>query len=193
MAEGVNNISLLLTAVRFCAERHRRQRRKDAEATPFVNHPIEVAELLWHVGEVRNTRVILAALLHDILEDTETQPEEIEERFGKEVLRLVLEVTDNRSLPKRQRKRLQIELAPKLSPGARKIKIADKICNVRDLTLSPPPDWSWEDRWEYLEWTEKVVAGLRGVDPVLEAIYDEVLGEGKRKTAAEKPPDPIRG
>jgi len=124
--------------------------------TPFVNHPIEVAELLWHVGEVRNTRVILAALLHDILEDTETYPEEIEERFGREVLRLVLEVTDNRSLPKRQRKRLQIELAPKLSPGAKQIKIADKICNVRDLTLSPLPTgagkiagsiWNGRKKW----------------------------------------------
>jgi len=160
------------------------QRRKDADRTPYINHPIEVAELLWRVGAVRDLQVILAALLHDIIEDTETRPAEIEERFGKDVLLLVLEVSDDKSLPKPQRKQLQIDHAPSLSLRAKWIKIADKICNVRDVTRSPPPNWSWKRRREYLEWTERVVAGVRGAHPVLEAVYDEVLQEGRRRTEA---------
>ncbi|MGD9505229.1 MAG: HD domain-containing protein [Syntrophobacteraceae bacterium] len=175
------HISRLLDAVRFAADRHRMQRRKDAEATPYVNHPIEVAELVWRVGAVRDIGVVIAALLHDVIEDTSTGPEEIEELFGGEVLSIVLEVTDDKSLPNTERKRLQIEHAPRLSPSAKLVKIADKICNARDVIASPPENWSSARRLEYLDWTAAVVEGLRGCNAALESMYDRLLREGREK------------
>ncbi|MFP5212781.1 MAG: HD domain-containing protein [Acidobacteriota bacterium] len=168
-------ISRLMAALKFAAEKHRDQRRKDVGHTPYINHPIEVAEMLWKLGEVRDMDVIIAALLHDIIEDTETEPEEISEEFGERVLSLVLEVTDDKRLPKEVRKSLQIERAPEASLGAKAIKLADKICNVRDVAASPPKGWSTERRVEYLDWTEKVVQGVRGCCASLEVHYDETL------------------
>jgi guanosine-3',5'-bis(diphosphate) 3'-pyrophosphohydrolase len=173
------NTGLLIKALRFSAEKHRHQRRKDQAESPYINHPIEVAQLLWDVGGVRDVNVLLAALLHDTIEDTQTSPEEIRGLFGEEVLSLVLEVTDDKSLPKAERKRLQIEDATSHSTGAKLIKLADKACNVRDLVGSPPKDWSLDRRREYLDWTEQVVAGLRGTNPALEAYYERELISGK--------------
>jgi len=170
---------LLLTAFRFSAEKHRNQRRKDNAQSPYINHPIDVAQLLWDVGGVHDVNVLLAAVLHDTIEDTHTRPEEIRQQFGQEVLSLVLEVTDDKSLPRQDRKRLQIETAPHKSFGAKLIKLADKSCNVRDLVATPPEDWSLERRREYLMWSEKVVAGLRGTNPALEEYYDHELDSGK--------------
>ncbi|MBL7995407.1 HD domain-containing protein [bacterium] len=171
----------ILSALKFSAEKHRNQRRKDAEASPYINHPIQVAELLWNVGEVRDIIVILGALLHDTIEDTETTPDEIKKLFGDEVLGLVLEVTDDKRLSKKERKRLQIERAPLKSMRAKQLKICDKICNVRDVTNSPPKDWPFERRWEYLDWTEEVINGIRGTNKELESLYDEALAEGRKK------------
>ena len=140
----------LLEAIRFSAEKHRNQRRKDSEQSPYINHPIEVTQLLWEVGGVRDIDVLLAAVLHDTVEDTDTRPEEIRERFGVQVLSFVMEVTDDKSLPKAKRKRLQIENAAHKSYGAKLIKLADKSCNVRNLVTMPPKDWSLERRQEYL-------------------------------------------
>lgn len=175
------DVSLVLSALKFSAERHRNQRRKDVEATPYINHPIIVAELLWRVGKVREVDTVSAALLHDIIEDTETKPQEIACLFGQTVLSLVLEVTDDKSLPKRERKRLQIEHAPHLTLPAKLIKIADKISNVVDITQSPPRDWTLERRREYLVWTQRVVEGLRGCNDALESYYDRVLEEGMQR------------
>jgi hypothetical protein len=137
---------------------------------------IEVVQL----GEVGGwDAMLLAAILHDTVEDTDTRPEEISHRFGEEVLSLVLEVTDDKNLPKQERKRLQIETAPYKSYGAKLIKLADKTCNVRNLITMPPKDWSLERRQEYLLWGEKVVAGLRGTNPALEQYYDHELASGK--------------
>ena len=169
----------LLSALRFSADKHRYQRRKDHAKSPYINHPIEVAQLLWQVGGVRDVNVLLAALLHDTIEDTQTRPAEIATQFGEQVLALVLEVTDDKSLPKADRKRLQVESAPHKSTGAKLIKLADKACNVRDIVAMPPEDWPLERRREYLLWTESVVAGLRGVNPGLEAYYDGELASGK--------------
>ena len=169
----------LLKAIRFSAEKHRNQRRKDSERSPYINHPIEVTQLLWEVGGVRDIDVLLAAVLHDTVEDTDTRPEEIRERFGVQVLSFVMEVTDDKSLPKEKRKRLQIENAAHKSYGAKLIKLADKACNVRNLVTMPPKDWSLERRQEYLLWTEKVVAGLRGTNAALEEYYDHELASGK--------------
>jgi guanosine-3',5'-bis(diphosphate) 3'-pyrophosphohydrolase len=169
----------LLKAIRFSAEKHRNQRRKDSEQSPYINHPIEVTQLLWEVGGVRDIDVLLAAVLHDTVEDTDTRPEEIRERFGVQVLSFVMEVTDDKSLPKEKRKRLQIENAAHKSYGAKLIKLADKACNVRNLVTMPPKDWSLGRRQEYLLWTEQVVAGLRGTNAALEEYYDHELASGK--------------
>lgn len=179
------DIAVILKALRFSAEKHRDQRRKDRESSPYINHPIQVAEILWTAGEVRDISTVVAALLHDTIEDTNTQPEEIAALFGREVAALVEEVSDDKSLPKSERKRLQIENAPKKSPAAKQIKIADKICNVTDITLSPPFDWTFQRRQDYLDWAERVVAGLRGVNSKLEARFDEALKRGRERLEEE--------
>ncbi len=176
----MNDVHLLLKAARFSAEKHRDQRRKDSHASPYINHPIQVAETLAAIGGVEDMSLLAAALLHDTVEDTGTRPEEIEAEFGAEVLFLVMEVTDDKSLPKPERKRLQVENAPHKSHRAKLLKLADKICNVGDILHTPPADWSLQRRREYLLWTEQVVEGLRGASPSLERCYDELLSEGKQ-------------
>ncbi len=176
----MNNTHLLLKAARFSAEKHRDQRRKDSHASPYINHPIQVAETLVSIGGVEDASLLAAALLHDTVEDTGTRPEEIEAEFGAEVLFLVMEVTDDKSLPKPERKRLQVEDAPRKSYRAKLLKLADKICNVNDILNAPPADWSLQRRREYLLWTEQVVEGLRGANPGLEHRYDELLVQGKQ-------------
>jgi len=177
--EFSENTGLFLKALRFSADKHRNERRKDKERTPYINHPIEVVQLLWEVGGVRDVNVLLAAILHDTIEDTDTRPEEISDRFGEEVLSLVLEVTDNKNLPKQKRKRLQIEHAPHISFGAKLIKLSDKSCNIRNLITMPPKNWSLKRRHDYLIWAEKVVAGLRGTNAPLEKYFDHELASGK--------------
>jgi GTP diphosphokinase / guanosine-3',5'-bis(diphosphate) 3'-diphosphatase len=174
------SIGWILQALRFSAERHTDQRRKDAKSSPYINHPIQVAETLWTIGEVRDVALLLASILHDTIEDTETSPDEIRAEFGEDVLALVLEVTDDKSLPKQVRKQLQVETAPHKTRDAKLLKLADKICNVRDIITSPPSDWSLERKQEYLLWTEKVVAGLRGVNEKLESYYVALLRNGKQ-------------
>jgi|SRR5437016_2571345 len=178
--EELNTIATLLKALHFAANKHRDQRRKDIEASPYINHPIEVAEVLARVGGVTDLVTLQGAVLHDTLEDTKTTPEELEAAFGPEVRRVVEEVTDDKRLPKAERKRLQIEHAPHLSARAKQIKLADKISNVRGVTQAPPADWPLERRQEYLNWTEQVVAGCRGCNAALEDFYDRVLAEGRR-------------
>ena len=175
-----DSAGILLKAIHFSALKHRDQRRKDIPKSPYINHPIQVAEMLWEIGGVRDVATLAAAILHDTIEDTATSPEEIHAHFGQEILGLVLEVTDDKRLPKPERKRLQIEHALHISPPAKLIKLTDKICNLADVLHSPPSDWSFQRRQEYLLWTEQVVAGLRGVNPALEKQYDETLEAGKR-------------
>ena len=180
-----SNTAAILKALHFAANKHRDQRRKDVEASPYINHPIEVAELLAREGGVNDPVTLQAAILHDTIEDTNTTREELDEAFGPEVRRVVEEVTDDKSLPKAARKRLQIEHAPHLSDRARQIKIADKISNVLGVSLSPPANWSLERKQEYLDWTEQVVEGCRGANPALEKFYEQVLNEGRRVLAEE--------
>lgn len=178
--ELVPDVPALLKALHFAADKHRDQRRKDIDASPYINHPIEVAELLARVGGVSDLVTLQAAILHDTLEDTNATREELEEAFGAEVRAVVEEVTDDTSLPKLERKRLQIEHAPQISERAKRVKLADKIANVRAVTERPPAKWPLARRREYLDWSEQVVAGLRGCNPALERMYDEVLSEGRR-------------
>ena len=175
-----NSVGTILKAMRFAAEKHIDQRRKDSKSSPYINHPIQVAETLWTIGEIRDITLLVASILHDTIEDTGTKLEEIRAEFGEDVLALVLEVTDDKSLPKQVRKQLQVKTAPHKTRNAKLLKLADKICNVHDILATPPDDWSLERRQEYLLWTEKVVAGLRGVNTRLESHYDELLASGKR-------------
>jgi guanosine-3',5'-bis(diphosphate) 3'-pyrophosphohydrolase len=174
------SMGLIFKALRFSAEKHSDQRRKDAKSSPYINHPIQVVETLWMVGGVRDVTLLLASILHDTIEDTGTRPDEIRAEFGEDVLALVLEVTDDKSLPKQVRKQLQVETAPHKTQNAKLLKLADKICNIHDMITSPPSDWSLERKQEYLLWTEKVVAGLRGVSEKMENYYDSLLKDGKR-------------
>jgi guanosine-3',5'-bis(diphosphate) 3'-pyrophosphohydrolase len=180
-----NSVGLILKALTFAAGKHNDQRRKDSHSSPYINHLIGVAETLWSGGHVRDESLLVAAILHDTIEDTATKPDEIREKFGEEVLSLVLEVTDDKSLPKQTRKQLQVEHAPHISEKAKLLKLADKINNIRDIIKSPPTDWSMERKQEYLLWSERVVAGLRGVSPQLESLYDELLTDGKRSLGME--------
>ena len=154
------SIHLLLDAAVFAAERHRRQRRKDADATPYINHPLEVARLLAEAGRVRHPEVLAAALLHDVIEDTHTTRAELTRRFGSRVAALVAEVTDDKRLHKKVRKRLQIEHAHGLSRGAALIKIADKTANLQDIRRRPPKGWSVARRREYFAHAVAVVEAL---------------------------------
>ena len=167
-----NPLAALVQAVAFAADKHRNQRRKDAEASPYINHPIALANVLANEGGVQDVTVLCAAVLHDTIEDTETTAGELRALFGDQVAAVVLEVTDDKSLDKAQRKQLQIEHAAHCSPQAKLVKLADKICNLRDLLASPPADWSAERKQAYFDWAAAVVAGLRGVHPGLEAVFD---------------------
>lgn len=170
---------LLLKALHFAATKHRFQRRKDVEASPYINHPIAAAELLTRIGGVTDTTVLVAAILHDTVEDTETTLEELEAEFGKEVSGIVAEVTDDKSLAKAVRKERQVEHAPHASTAAKLIKLVDKICNVTDVIEHPAAGWSAERRLEYLAWAERVVAGCRGSNAALERHFDAVVARGR--------------
>lgn len=163
---------LILRAASFAAHKHRDQRRKDAAASPYINHPLALARVLAEEGGVDDPVVLAAALLHDTVEDTDTTHEELVEAFGSEVASVVAEVTDDRSLPKAERKRQQILHAAHSSAAARMVKLADKICNLRDLNEHPPHDWPLARRQEYFDWGREVIAGVRGVHPALEQAFD---------------------
>jgi len=177
----MNNLNKLLEAASFAAKKHRNQKRKGSDAEPYINHPLEVANLLANIGKVEDYNILIAAILHDTIEDTETTKEEIIGRFGEEVCSYVLEVTDDKSLPKQVRKQKQVEHAPHLSYGAKQIKLGDKISNITDVTNNPPHDWSKQRRIEYVEWGEKVVAGLRGVNKELEDFFDQTAKKARQK------------
>jgi len=175
----MHDMARLLDALRFSARKHRDQRRKDREASPYINHAIEVAEVLAVAGGVTDVTTLVAAVLHDTLEDTDTTPQELEQKFGREVRLLVEEMTDDKKLPKETRKQLQIEHAAAASHRAKLIKLADKICNVRDISHAPPAGWTLPRRIEYLDWTQKVVDRCRGASADLERKYDKVLAESR--------------
>ncbi len=163
---------LVVRALAFAAAKHRNQRRKDPAASPYINHPIALVDVLVNEAGVTDPEVIAAALLHDTIEDTMTTAAELEAAFGPRVRRIVEEVTDDKDLPKEERKRLQIEHAPQLSPAARLVKLADKITNLRDVAAHPPHGWTLDRRREYFDWAKRVIDGLRGAHPALEALFD---------------------
>jgi guanosine-3',5'-bis(diphosphate) 3'-pyrophosphohydrolase len=162
-------------ALAFAAHKHRDQRRKDAGASPYINHPIALADILVNEGGIIDHVVLCAAILHDTIEDTETTYEELVVAFGPEIADVVAEVTDDKSLDKAVRKQLQIEHAAHASVRAKLVKLADKTCNLRDIAATPPADWSDERRLGYFDWAEQVVAGIRGANGALEAAFDKAL------------------
>jgi len=165
-------LALLLKALAFAAHKHRDQRRKDAEASPYINHPIALADVLVNEGGITDFEVLCAALLHDTVEDTATTHQELVDAFGSRIARIVAEVTDDKRLPKEERKRLQVEHAPKLSHEARLVKLADKLCNLRDVAERPPAKWDLARRREYFDWAKRVVDGMRDTHARLEAAFD---------------------
>jgi guanosine-3',5'-bis(diphosphate) 3'-pyrophosphohydrolase len=174
----MTSFSRLTKAFHFAAEKHVDQRRKGAKAEPYVNHVIEVANLLAQNGADETT--VIAGVLHDTVEDTKTTFEELEQEFGQNIAGLVREVTDDKSLPKLERKRLQIEHAAHASDGAKMIKLADKSANLRALLESPPPDWEQKRITEYFTWAKSVVDGCRGVNAGLEKTFDDLYARGMK-------------
>jgi (p)ppGpp synthase/HD superfamily hydrolase len=146
----------VLEAARFAAERHAAQRRKGSSEEPYVNHLLEVAGLVADAVEEPAPEMLVAALLHDVVEDTTTTAAEVRTRFGDEVAGLVAELTDDKSLPKQERKRLQVERAGNKSAGAQAIKLADLVSNLRSLLVNPPTGWSSGRKEEYVAWARMV-------------------------------------
>jgi len=181
---------LIFTALQFAAEKHKSHRRKGGNDIPYINHPIGVAKLLATIGGVTDSDVLAAALLHDTVEDTDTTSSELTQSFGPVIAGLVAEVTDDPSLSSERRKVVQREEAASKSPAAKLIRLADKTCNVRDITDNPPPGWPLARQIAYFDWAESVVAGLRGSNSALEAEFDAMLGRARRKMALAEPRTP---
>lgn len=172
MTTDETDLKFLLKALKFASIKHKNQHRKDAEASPYINHPIDLATILCNEGHITDIEVIVGALLHDTVEDTETTPDELEAAFGSTIREIVMDVTDDKSLPKVDRKLKQIEHAAHACDKAKLIKLADKISNLRDIVSSPPEKWSTERKQEYFDWAKRVIDQVRGIDPKLESIFD---------------------
>ena len=184
----MNDTALILKVLEFAAGRHRLQFRKGLDRTPFINHPIQVANLLANEAGESDPVLLSAAILHDVIEDTVKSVKErdeliilISKLFGEEILSLTLEVTDDKTLEKKERKRLQIENASHKSEKAKMLKIADKIMNLRDICDNPPAEWQLQRISDYFDWSENVVAGLRGVSKKLEDLFDATVVKGRAK------------
>lgn len=169
-------LAAFIAATAFAAHKHRDQRRKDAKASPYINHPIALANVLANEAQVRDVVVLMAALLHDTIEDTDTTAEELNAHFGKLVTEIVVQVTDDKGLKKAERKRQQVLHASSISHSAKLVKLADKICNLRDINVSPPADWTLERKREYFDWAKQVVDQMRGANSKLESLFDAQYG-----------------
>lgn len=184
-------LSIVIKCVNFAAIKHKDQRRKDEKETPYINHPIGVANILIQEGKVHDPVVIIAALLHDTVEDTETTFEEIENEFGTEVCNIVKELTDDKSLPKMERKRLQVANAPQKSHKAKLITLADKLYNLRDLQSSVPVGWSQDRVKEYFKWSKAVIDGCRrtnfDLERQLDLIFAERVSQERESCKCKKP------
>jgi (p)ppGpp synthase/HD superfamily hydrolase len=175
----MNDLILVSRAADFAARRHAGMRRKGVAKEPYVNHLAEVAELLAASTDGSDAALVAAGWLHDTIEDTATSREDLAQEFGEDVAALVVHVSDDKTLPKAERKRLQIVHAPQIPGRARMIKIADKISNLRSLISSPPDEWERERMIAYLDWADQVVGGCRGVNEYLERVYDETASSGR--------------
>ncbi len=176
----------LTRAYDFAARYHSEQRRKGAEAEPYINHLAEVALLVAESTAAADPNLVLACVLHDTIEDTKASFSDLLSEFGQDVAELVQEVTDDKAIHKAQRKRLQVEHAPHLSHRARVIKIADKTSNLRSMLHSPPADWPDERRRRYFAWAKAVVTAARGVNPAIDAAFDAEYERAIEKRLADR-------
>lgn len=179
-----NDVVKLSQAADYAARQHIAQRRKGERAEPYINHLTEVATLLAEATEGRDAVLVMGGLLHDTLEDTDATYDNLVERFGAEVAALVREVTDDKSLPKDVRKRLQVETTASKSTRARLLKIADKTSNLRGLVLSPPAGWTEQRLRDYVVWAGQVVQSCRGLNAKLEAQFDAAYDTARRHFGA---------
>lgn len=170
-----SELKLLLKALSFAAHKHKDQRRKDKATSPYINHPISLADILCNEAHITDINVICGALLHDTVEDTETTLDELKHEFGEPIRKIVDEVTDNKKLSKEKRKQHQIDHAANASKNAKLVKLADKISNLRDVANNPPPEWDLKRRQEYFDWAKRVIDQVRGVDPGLEKLFDDAF------------------
>jgi guanosine-3',5'-bis(diphosphate) 3'-pyrophosphohydrolase len=173
---------MVLRAADAAARWHVHQRRKGAAAEPYINHLLEVAMLVAEATDGKDPELVIAALLHDSIEDQEVPRVVIAQTFGEAVAALVEEATDDKALPKADRKRLQVEHAHKKSDRAKTLKLADKTSNLKTIAASPPPDWSVKRRLDYIRWAREVEAGLKGVSPWLEEEFERAAQEAERST-----------
>lgn len=176
-AGNMSDVVSFAKALDFAARKHAAQRRKGEAHEPYLNHLAEVALLLAEATGGGDLNLVIAGLLHDTIEDTGTTFEELAGRFGEDVAVLVQEVSDDKSLPKPERKTIQVRTSPQKSDRAKMIKIADKISNLRAIIHSPPTGWSEERKREYFQWAARVVDGCRGVNRSLEERFDRVSSE----------------
>ena len=173
----VNSSSLILRAAAFAAGRHREQRLKGADESPYINHPFAVASSLCDEGGVDDAELLAAALLHDTIEDTGTTEKELRAAFGRRIAGIVAEVTDDKTLSKVERKRIQLDNAALVSQDAQQLKIADKLCNLRDILSSPPADWPLFRKRQYFDWAKAVVDQVRDSNPRLAAQFDAAYAQ----------------
>jgi len=171
----MNGLVLVSSAANFAAERHKDQRRKGKGQVPYVNHLAEVACLLTVATKGTDAELVAAGWLHDTVEDTAPSQDELVSTFGDEVASLVMEVTDDKSLPKAERKRLQVLKTPAKTPRAKMIKLADLTSNLRQF----PEDWESRRINDYFEWADQVAAGCRGVNAELERTFDQTVASGR--------------
>lgn len=175
MEEPASSASIrrILAAARFAAEKHARQKRKGENGEPYFNHLLEVAELVAASSRELDVELVIAAFLHDTVEDTGVTLLELEQRFGNDVAALVAEVTDDKSLPKEMRKQLQVQNSHKKTARAQTLKLADKISNLRSIVSSPPVGWGLERKRQYFEWARQVVSGIADPNPYLKEEFDK--------------------
>jgi GTP diphosphokinase / guanosine-3',5'-bis(diphosphate) 3'-diphosphatase len=174
----LGNLHFIFSALEFAATKHQFQKRKGAAGIPYINHPIEVAALLNKKISNPSVDLLIAAILHDVIEDTDAKKEDIQNKFGKKVLGIVLEVTDDMRLPSIKRKALQIQHAKDLSYEARCIKIADKTCNIRDI-LFTRIKWSRKRKIKYIRWAIHVVNEIRDTHPELIEEFDRIIKQSE--------------
>ena len=175
------NLAIILDAAVFAAEKHQGDVRKNKQRSPYITHPLLVAQVIAQIGEIQETAILAAAILHDTIEDTDTTREEIRERFGEDILSIVLEVTDDKTLPKMVRKRHQVAHAAGLSYEAKIVKLGDKLINCRDILNDPPDYWSLKRRQDYIQWGADVIFLIRGTNRQLEGAFDQVLARAEKE------------
>jgi hypothetical protein len=176
-----NDLVLVLSAADFAAARHRNQRRKGQNSEPYVNHLIEVAHHLAMSSAGHDAVLLAAGFLHDTVEDTETTLGELDALFGADVAHVVAEVTDDKTLRKDERKRLQVDTITAKSRRAQFLSIADKTANLRSLVRDAPTDWTRGRIVEYGAWAERVVIQIRGQDDYLDGAVRAALDDLKRR------------